>query len=65
MKNLKKLSREGLRGIVGGKSCASSCSDGSMVYISSCSSCIEYSGGAACYNANGKGAIHVELCAAN
>ena len=63
MKNLKKLSRENLRTISGGKSCASSCADGSMVSISSCSSCIEYSGGAACYDANGRGAIHVEHCA--
>jgi hypothetical protein len=65
MKNLKKLSRENLRVISGGKSCAASCSDGSMVFISSCSSCISYSGGAACYDANGKGAIHVELCQSN
>lgn len=65
MKNVKKLSRESLRKISGGKSCAASCSDGSMVYVDSCTSCITYSGGAACYDTNGKGAIHVELCSAN
>ncbi|WP_185288605.1 bacteriocin-like protein [Chryseobacterium lactis] len=63
MKNLKKLSRAKLSNLKGGLSCASSCSDGSMVYISSCSSCIHYSGGAACYDANGRGAIRVENCA--
>ncbi|RQO40784.1 hypothetical protein DBR39_07545 [Chryseobacterium sp. KBW03] len=63
MKNLKKLSREKLSKLAGGLSCASSCSDGGMVYISSCSSCIQYSGGAACYDANGRGAIRVENCA--
>lgn len=64
MKNLKKLSRGKLRAITGGKSCASSCSDGSMVYISSCTSCIsDYQGdGVACYDANAKGAIRVESC---
>ncbi|WP_374465435.1 hypothetical protein [Chryseobacterium sp.] len=51
--------------LTGGLSCASSCSDGSMVYISSCTSCIEYSGAAACYDANGKGAIRMEFCAAS
>ncbi len=63
MKNLKKLSREKLSKLTGGLSCASSCSDGSMVYISSCSSCIQYSGGAACYDANARGAIRIEDCA--
>lgn len=63
MRNLKKLSRQQLRTISGGISCAASCSDGSMVYISSCTSCISYPGGAACHDVNGKGAIHVELCA--
>lgn len=65
MKNLKKLSREKLSKLTGGVSCASSCSDGSMVYISSCTSCIQYSGAAACYDANGKGAIRMEFCAAS
>ncbi|MGH1517413.1 bacteriocin-like protein [Chryseobacterium sp. JK1] len=62
MKNFKKLSRENLKSISGGKSCTSSCSDGGIVFISSCSSCIQYSGGAACYDANAKGGIRVENC---
>ncbi|CAM3116996.1 hypothetical protein DRF59_14155 [Chryseobacterium flavum] len=61
MKNLKKLSREKLRSISGGKSCAASCSDGSMVYVSSCTSCISYSGGAACHNSHEQ-SIYVENC---
>lgn len=63
MKNLKKLSRENLRIITGGKSCAASCSDGSIVYVSSCTSCVQYEGGAACYDANGRGgSMHVSTC---
>ncbi|WP_449384846.1 bacteriocin-like protein [Chryseobacterium pennipullorum] len=61
MKNLKKLSREQLRIVSGGTSCAGTCSDGSFVSISSCTSCISYSGGAACHNAHEQ-SIYVENC---
>lgn len=64
MKNLKKLSREKLSKLKGGLSCATSCSDGSMVYISSCTSCIQYPDAAACYDANAKGGIRMTFCEA-
>jgi len=61
MKNFKNLSREQLKKTSGGSSCAGTCSDGSFVYISSCTSCISYSGGAACYNSHEQ-SIYVENC---
>lgn len=61
MKNLKKLSREQLKFVSGGGSCAGTCSDGSFVYVSSCTSCISYSDGAACYNSHEQ-SIYVESC---
>ncbi|WP_442784942.1 bacteriocin-like protein [Chryseobacterium sp. MYb264] len=61
MKKLKKLSREQLKNVSGGGSCTGTCSDGSFVYVSSCTSCISYSGGAACYNSHEE-SIYVETC---
>lgn len=62
MKNLRKLSRAKLKVISGGMvSCGGKCSDGSGVSLDSCTSCINYPNGAACYNSHDK-SIHVEKC---
>lgn len=62
MKNLKTLSRKQLSKILGGASCAHTCSDGSFIYISSCTKCMEYQGdGVACYDSKEK-AMHVATC---
>ena len=61
MKNFKKLSREQLKSVSGKGSCAATCSNGSFIYVSSCTSCIDYSGGAACYNSHEQ-SIYVETC---
>jgi hypothetical protein len=42
-------------------SCGGECSDGSGVSVDSCTSCINYPNGAACYNSHDK-SIHVEKC---
>lgn len=62
MKNFKKLSREQLKMVSGGTSCAGTCSDGSFVSLSSCTSCLDYQGGGvACFNSH-ENSIHVETC---
>ncbi|MEH7888514.1 bacteriocin-like protein [Elizabethkingia meningoseptica] len=62
MKNLKKLSRLQLKVISGGMvSCGANCAGGGGVAVDSCTSCISYPNGAACYNSHDH-SIHVEKC---
>jgi len=62
MKTLKKLLRGQLKNIAGGMvSCGASCSNGDSVAVDSCTRCISYSDGAACYNSHDQ-SIHVQNC---
>ncbi|AJW62246.1 hypothetical protein VO54_00760 [Elizabethkingia miricola] len=63
MKKLKKLSRNQLKAFSGGKSCATSCADGSIAFIDTCTECIQgYQGNAVvCYNSHEK-AVYMEKC---